>query len=221
MVREDGYKIITSDDLKDCEQDDEIHVYQDEEILKEILLRKTFKNYVCTKLYKKNILDSCRFKEGINYEDVLFMYEISKNINKIAFVNKECYYYLKRADSITATCSEKNLNDFLNVVIYRYEDIVAKPNINKYNIYALLESIISISIKYIISKQIYKSVETKSEYIFEMLIEYTNSRENEIELLNYLNPSEKTCLYLLRYNKELFYSFLRERQKLKVQGKIV
>ena len=221
MVREDGYKINTSDDLKEVIKDNNMYTYVGNEILKQILYRKTFKNYVCTKLYKKEILESCKFKEGVNYEDVLFMYEISKKINKITFVNKECYFYLKRYDSITATCSEKNLNDFLDVVTYRYEEIDSKGNLDKYNMYALLESIISISIKYIISKQTYETVDKKSEYIFEKLKQYLNNYENEIELLKLLNSSEKACLYLLKYNTELFYSFLKERQKLKIQGKIV
>ena len=106
MIRDDGYKIVTSDDINRGIHDSKVKIFYKDEILKEVLLRKSFKNYVCTKMYRRQIFEKCKFKEGISYEDVLFMYEVSKIIEKIAYVNKECYIYLKRGISITATCSE-------------------------------------------------------------------------------------------------------------------
>lgn len=222
MVRDDGYQIVTSDDINFTNHDSKLQIFSKEEILKEVLLRKSFKNYVCTKMYNRKIFEKCKFKDGINYEDILFMYEVSKVIDKIAYVNKECYIYLKRGNSITATCSDKNLNDFLDVVIYRYNDIEKhNPNLKKYNIYALLESIISVSIKYVIANKKYSIVEEKSNYIFEILSKITEDKDFELELLPLLNKSQKAGLYLLSYNKELFYNFLKARQNMKKKGTFV
>lgn len=222
MVREDGYKIVTSDDVKNVEQKSQLYVYEKKDIIKEVLLRTSFKNYVCTKLYRRSVFESCKFKEGVCYEDILFMYEISKAINKLAYINKECYFYLKRANSITATCSEKNLNDFLDIALYRYKDIKELESIEpKYNIYALLESIISISIKYVIANKVYDTVDRKSEYIFEILMEYISEINNELELIQMLSEAQKVSLSLLAYNKELFYNFLKVRLEMKKNGTFV
>lgn len=220
MIREEGYKNVTSDDIKVFESDSKRRVYGKEDILRETLLRKSFKTYVCTKLYKREVFDKCKFKEGISYEDSLFTYETSKFIEKIAYLREPYYFYIKRNGSITAICSEKNLNDFLDVMIYRYNDIKERKSIeDKYNIFALLESVISVSIKYVISKQIYTSVIEKSRYIFNVLKEYMSNMENEKELLPLLNESQKTCLYLILYNEDLFYNFLSFRNELKKNGK--
>lgn len=222
MVRDDGYKIVTSDDIIKKDESLKTNIYYKDDILKEVLMRQSFKNYVCTKMYRREIFEKCRFKEGINYEDILFMYELSKIINKIAYVNKECYIYLKRSDSITATCSSKNLNDFLDVAIYRYNDIKKNnDNLKKYNLFALLESIISISIKYVIANKKYPLVEDKSNYIFEILSRELENDNTELELMPLLNKSQKTSLYLLSYNKDLYYNFLRARQNMKKKGTFV
>lgn len=219
LVREDGYNIVTSDDIRNSNFDSKLCIFNKDEIVKEILLRQSFKNYVCTKLYRRDIFKHCKFKEGISYEDILFMYEASKVINKIAYINKNCYAYLKRENSITATCSEKNLNDFLDIIMYRYQDIKNNNTAEeKYNIYALLESIISISIKHVIAGSIYKSVEEKSNQIFEIISSAIDNKELELELLPLLNDSQKACLYLILYNKKLFYNFLATRQDMKQKG---
>ena len=219
MVRENGYKIVTSDDIENTKLESKVQIFKKNEILKEILLRKSFKNYVCTKLYRKELFEKCKFKEGTCYEDVLFMYELSKVINKIVYLDKECYTYLKRGNSITATCSEKNLNDFLDIIIYRYEEIKEeKKALSKYNLYALLESIISISIKYAIANKFYLSIEEKSERVFNIIRDSLLDKNLELELLALLNESQKSSLYLMMYNTKLFYNFLKNRQDMKKKG---
>ncbi len=219
MTRESGYVIETSDDIKESEHNSKLKVYNKRTILKEVLLRKSFKNYVCTKLYRRELFDSCLFKENICYEDVLFTYEMSKYIKKIVYVNKVCYNYLKRENSITATCSEKNLNDFLDVILYRYNDVYEKNlNYQVYNLFALLESIISISVKYVIAGRKYKTVAKKSTHIFSIITKALKNKSLEAKLLPLLNKSQKACLYLILYNHELFYNFLEVRQDMKVMG---
>ncbi len=219
MVRENGERIEPSVDITQINYASEINIYSKSEILKEVLLRHSFKNYVCTKLYNRKLFTNCQFKENISYEDVLFTYEMSKKINKIAYVNKECYMYLKRKNSITATCSEKNLNDFLDVALYRYQDVQKNyPKYEVYNLYALLESIISISVKYVIAERKYQTVAEKSNIIFDIIDKSLQDQNLETKLLPFLNNSQKSCLYLILYNRELFYNFLEKRQKMKRKG---
>ncbi len=219
MTRENGYKIVTSNDIGEIYHNSKLHVYNKDTILKEVLLRHSFKNYICTKLYRRELFNSCLFKEKISYEDVLFTYEMTKHVNKIAYVDKVCYKYLKRKNSITATCSEKNLNDFLDVALYRYNDVLQNhSNYIVYNLYALIESIISISIKYVIAHRSYDTVATKSNHIFDIIIETMKDKKIESKLLPLLSESQKSCLYLMLYNRELFYDFLETRQRMKKKG---
>lgn len=218
MVREDNTLITgTSEECEDLPL--EINVYENKEIVQEILNWKTFKNYAWNKLYKKELINNHRFLCGMNYEDVAFTYEVLKDAKRVAYINKKCYFYLKRRDSISATCSEKNLDNFLDIVFNRYTDIARNNNIEKvYNIYALLEAIISISIKYVIANSVYPLVDTKSEQIFIILKEFV--KDNEKSIIPLLSDFQKASIYLICYNKELFYKFLRDRQEMKRKGLI-
>ena len=221
MTRANGYKIEINNEQEPLNHDESTKVYTSKSMLKEVLLRKSFKNYICTKLYRRELFNSCQFKEKICYEDVLFTYEMTKHINKIAYVDKVCYNYLKRKNSITATCSEKNLNDFLDVALYRYEDVKKNnQSYEVYNTYALLESIISISIKHVIAHRQYQSVNEKSNHIFDIICDALQDENLELKLIPLLKPSQKTSLYLILYNRELFYNFLEKKQKLKTEGTI-
>ena len=84
----------------------------------------------------------------------------------------------------------------------------------------MLESIISISIKYVISKNVYKSVLEKSKYVFGILKDYMSDLQNELDILPILPKSPKVCLYLILYNEELFYNFLLTRHEMKKSGEI-
>ena len=220
MVREDGSLIITSlEDEKELPL--EINIYEKEEIVREILRMKTFKNYVCNKLYKRELVAKNKFICGINYEDIPFTYQILNQAERVAYINKKCYFYLKRSGGITSVFSEKNLNDFLDVVIKRFNDVKEKNKTieEKYNVYGLLQSTISISIKYVISNQTYDSVDEKIERNFKILKEFMKNSESE--LITLLDDFQKSAIYLICYNKELFYDFLRSRHEMRKSGKII
>lgn len=69
------------------------------------------------KLYKRNLFERARFREGRNNEDFLFFYELLPNIRKISFVNYFGYYYRQREGSIV-----HDVNKFL------YYDIIDNLN---------------------------------------------------------------------------------------------
>ena len=92
-------------------KENELVILEGTDIIKEYLSQKIIKNFVWNKIYKKSVI--CNFKVGINYEDMAFTLEVLSKSKKVAFINKSCYNYVKRDDSITATISEENLNDFV------------------------------------------------------------------------------------------------------------
>lgn len=212
-IIENGVPIINAHENIKKKHDGSYITYEGIEIIKELLNRKTFKNIVCNKLYKHDILKRHMFKEGMNYEDIFFTFNLIMDINKITFVNKIGYYYVRRKGSICYSPSEKNLSDFLDIAIYRFETIEKKQlNVENYNCYALLDVMISVSIKYLFSKNKYDIVDRKLDIIAKKIVDYTTKYEDKVLFL--LNDFEKVCLYLIRYDRNLFYNFLRERQKI-------
>ncbi len=73
----------------------------------------TFYPAACNKIFKRRVIGDLRFKEGIHYEDVEFMYRLLPRISTIGVVDGYYYYYLQREGSITYTFNEK-LYDFVD-----------------------------------------------------------------------------------------------------------
>lgn len=65
----------------------------------------------CTKLYKKELFDSLRFKEGIIHEDTHFATIMIQRVKKALYLDSSLYYYVIREGSIiTSTFSKKKLD---------------------------------------------------------------------------------------------------------------
>lgn len=85
-------------------------LFQKEEIKKHMI---DFYPSAWNKIYKKELLENIRFKEGVWFEDVEFGYRIFPCINSIGVVNQHLYNYLIREGSITST---------VDLRIYHYID---------------------------------------------------------------------------------------------------
>ena len=216
-----GYKVVTEnnnilfDSIYGCNlKKDQVIVYEGIEKIKELLLQKTIKNFGC-KLYRKDVL--INFPVGVTYEDIVFSLEVIMRSKRVVYTNKSLYNYLKRNNSITATISSKNLNDFANAIYNRY--ILVKENykeLDKYNIYSFFQSTIALSTKSAIIGMKYEDVNNRIIEFINIIKEY--AKDNEEIILTMLSDYEKTCLYLMRYNIDLYYMFLVERQRLKNLG---
>jgi len=66
------------------------------------------------KIYKKSVIDKFKFKKGIWYEDVEFMYRILPYINSIGVVNEPLYQYVQRDGAITHTFNDK-IFDYIDI----------------------------------------------------------------------------------------------------------
>ena len=59
------------------------------------------------KLYKKEIIKDSRFLENVYYEDLAFTISVSKNINKVSYLEEPLYYYIIHDNS---TMQQKEFN---------------------------------------------------------------------------------------------------------------
>ena len=220
-----GYKVITErgnvtfDSVFDNNlKENEIKTYEGIDAVKELLLQKTIRNFSC-KLYKKEVLR--KFTVGVTYEDIVFSLEVIMNSKRVVYTNRSLYNYLKRKNSITSTISLKNLNDFSSAIINRYNLVKEKfPELHKYNIYSFLQSTVALCTKNSIVGRKFSSLNKRIEEFINIIINYTSDKTNEKGLLSIFTDFEKSCLYLMRYNKELYYNFLLERQKLRYPSKL-
>ncbi len=215
VVREDNTIIDNDENLKISSG--EIITYSGSEIMRELMLQKTIKNFLWLKLYKKELL--CDFQVGVIYEDIIWTYQVLNKASKIVYIHNKGYNYLKRGESYTAVLSEKNLSDFKEAITGRYKLMNENyPELHAYNIYAFMESAVAISTKNAITNRQYEIISDAVNEFVDVIKTYSEKHENE--LLPLLNDYQRICLYLMRYNIDLYYSFLKERQNLKILGKI-
>jgi glycosyltransferase involved in cell wall biosynthesis len=71
------------------------------EALKKILV-DVIDNSPCNKIYKKAVWKGVRFPVGRHFEDVATIYKTFYNADKIGYIKKYLYYYLKHEGSATA-----------------------------------------------------------------------------------------------------------------------
>jgi glycosyltransferase involved in cell wall biosynthesis len=106
--------------------DKDVGVGYDKDLLGKEEVKKAmavFYPAACNKIYKKDVIGDLRFKEGIHYEDVEFMYRLLPRINNVGVVDGYYYYYLQREGSITYTYNDKlyDIVDNLNGIVKYYK----------------------------------------------------------------------------------------------------
>lgn len=67
----------------------------------------------CNKIYKREFFDKVKFKKGVWYEDVDFIYRLLPLVNTISCLDGYYYNYYQREGSITYTYNKK-LYDFID-----------------------------------------------------------------------------------------------------------
>ncbi len=170
----------------------------------------TFYPAACNKIYKKNVIGDLRFKEGIHYEDVEFMYRLLPQVNNIGIVDGYYYYYLQREGSITYTYNDKlyDIVDNLNGLVKYYK---------KNKIYIdYREEIEYVYVRYLYATFIRRLAKCKNKKKFmegvEVVMENVNDTFPEYRRNSYLVG--KKGLYLKHFNKfiaKLVYIFDRNK----------
>lgn len=137
-------------------------------------------SFAWARVYKNNIIKKYKFpSQDIWYEDMYVMPAILSNCKKIAYINKELYYYRQRKSSITSSVkNEKTLG-----VIKSWEQglkTVNKKYLEEF-IFALYKSIVSF-------------MYFKPEYAMEFL-EYYNKNKDIFKNNKYVENSIKNGEY--------------------------
>ena len=78
------------------------YVWSKQEALSEIL-NGNLDNAAWNKIYKREIIGNTRFQQGRVYEDVATIYKFIYNADKVGYLSKPYYYYVKRKGSIVTS----------------------------------------------------------------------------------------------------------------------
>ena len=106
----------------------------------------------CNKLYRLDILKQVRFMEGRNNEDILFMYELGKQIEqnglKLLELPYKAYYYRMRLESITSTTKvplQKDIILNLEYMLHNEQNVRIRMELKRQliaNLFAFLDEIV-------------------------------------------------------------------------------
>ncbi len=190
---------------ENLENYDEIEIYNSTESIKQ-LLKQHITNYLPNKLYRREIWDDIRLPEGKILEDMDVMYRLIEKANKIVATNKTEYYYFIRKDSSISQINVKVTKDLKEAVNKRYMYLSNKmPELIDLLNVTRIENIIQYhdNLSYCKDKEMYNSQEFTKEYNFykEKFLKYSK------KLLKGKSTRKKLEIYLLYYNRKLYYSY--------------
>lgn len=112
------------------------------EMLIEVLNDNVMRNFVWSKLYKKEFWKNIRFPEGKVYEDIFISIPLIEKAKKIGYLSQPLYYYRHRKNSITKSNSLTKIKDSIELSYKRYQYIDEKyQTLKEYNIASMLNRI--------------------------------------------------------------------------------
>lgn len=97
-------------------------------------------NSPCNKVYKNSVWDGVRFPVGRRFEDVATIYKTFQNSNKVGYMKKAFYYYLKREGSAIALSfdAQRRFENFLGYKErYEFAQVHCKEAIEKCKMFAV------------------------------------------------------------------------------------
>lgn len=128
-----------SDRIAQNNIDGKMHVFSNQEALKEVLYGKKLTAFAVNKLYKREVFDNMRFPVGKIYEDSFLIPTIFANSEKIVLVSVPKYYYLHREGSITSFKFSEKFFDVIEASEINLELVNNKfPSIKKQAIFRYL-----------------------------------------------------------------------------------
>lgn len=86
-------------------------------------------NTVCMKIFRRELFDTIRFREGHVHEDKTFVLQMLQHINVLYISDIGCYNYYRRENSIQTTDSYSKASDWIDTEvatlqnIYQYKEL--------------------------------------------------------------------------------------------------
>lgn len=187
------------------------HDIKDKDEIKSIM--NNWYTVVWNKIYKRSILKDIRFKKGVWYEDVEFLYRLLPNIKSIGLVNGYYNNYMQRPGSITYTYNSK-----LYHLIENFDGIIdfyKEKNLFK----SYKEELEYGYVRYLYATFVKRLAKMKNKEEFDKgvnkVIESVNEKFPDYRKNKYLKGFSPKKIYLKCFNKTLAkLIFMLEKNKL-------
>lgn len=118
-----GYVIHRGQHMQEFQYDRSGRITQ-EEFFDSVLQNDRIGNYICTKLFRRDLFEDIRFPVGEIFEDVSTVYKLILESKRLYVINECLYHYVKREDSLTETVDEKGAMQLYRAVKIRNQAIV-------------------------------------------------------------------------------------------------
>ena len=105
-------------------------------------------NSPCNKVYKKSVWEGVRFPVGRRFEDVATIYKTFQNSDKVGYMKKAFYYYLKREGSAIALSfdAQRRYENFLGYKErYEFAQLHSRESIDKCKMFAVKTALSAIT----------------------------------------------------------------------------
>lgn len=163
---------------------------------------------VCTKLFSKDIISTTRFREGVLNEDLLFMFDILRNIKYLSFTNSIGYFYLSRSNSISSKYGKAIEDMVINSL--EIKDIIYKnyPNlIEEAKRFAIFQHM---SYLLLVPPQL----RTTNNFLYVNTLKYLRKNLFKDALLNkYLTIKQKILMLIISISPNLSANIYQKKHK--------
>ncbi|WP_201609813.1 glycosyltransferase family 2 protein [Psychrobacter immobilis] len=78
-------------------------------------------NHIWNKVFRRQLIQDVRFKEGVNFEDIYYITDVSNNHFKFSYLKMPIIKYRERQGSIVQNLNEKYVDNYLSAFQYRIE----------------------------------------------------------------------------------------------------
>lgn len=90
-------------------------------------------NHIWNKVFRREVIQDIRFKEGLNFEDILYMTDISSKSFQYSYLKQPVIKYREREGSILKNLDKKYIDDYLFAFTYRVENYQRNGQKDRYH----------------------------------------------------------------------------------------
>ena len=115
-------------------------ISNEEEFLEYLLMDEKIHNYLCFRLYKRELFSGFEFPKDKVFEDIYLSIHLIGKMKSIYYLDEPLYFYYHRRDSITNDLSISNIQDAIDSYYTRYLRIKEEyPKLMDVNVYSILK----------------------------------------------------------------------------------
>lgn len=127
-----GWYLVKGKDISICKFKSGKIVLNTEECIDYLLSNNSFDNFMCNKIFKKDLFKSIEFPVGKKLEDLATLYKVINFSNKIFMESIPLYYYVLHENSITSKLHNQIDENVFNEYIIRKDNLLKMyPNLKE------------------------------------------------------------------------------------------